>query len=103
MFFYFAFTAFCDFRKAKNRPKNVSKRHFFPILGTIKMGDAYERPGFRPKSSPQPGWSFSGSGVGGSAACGAPHHRALVALGRSAGGAEFKGPVELAMKQTKLA
>jgi hypothetical protein len=36
MFFYFAFTAFCDFRKAKNRPKNVSKRHIFPILGTPK-------------------------------------------------------------------
>ena len=35
------------------------------------LGDAYERPGFRPK------------GVGGSAAWGAPHHRALVALGRS--------------------
>ena len=34
------------------------KRHFFPILGTTKteggnaLGDAHERPGFRPKSSP---------------------------------------------------
>ena len=28
-------------------------------------------------------WCFSGPGVGGSAAWGAPHHRALVALGRS--------------------
>ena len=26
------------FRKAKNRPKNVSKRRFFPILGTLKTG-----------------------------------------------------------------
>ena len=32
------FTAFCDFRKAKNRPKNVSKRRFFPILGTLQTG-----------------------------------------------------------------
>ena len=28
-------------------------------------------------------WCFSGPGVGGSAVWGAPHHRALVALGRS--------------------
>ena len=28
-------------------------------------------------------WCFPGPGVGGSAAWGAPHHRALVALGRS--------------------
>ena len=28
----------CDFRKAKSRPKNVSKRRFFPILGTLKIG-----------------------------------------------------------------
>ena len=28
----------CDFRKAKNRLKNVSKRRFFPILGTLKTG-----------------------------------------------------------------
>ena len=56
------FTAFCPFRKAENRPKNVSKRHFFSILGTLKtgggrdfaLGDAYERPGSRPKSSPPP-------------------------------------------------
>ena len=53
-------------RKAKNRPKNVSKRHFFPILGTLKtgggnaLGDAYERPGFRPKSSPPPSWRIFG-------------------------------------------
>ena len=67
---------------------------FFPILGTLKtggwenaLGDAYERPGFRPKSSPaallKDFWCFSGPGVGGSAVWGAPHHRALVALGRS--------------------
>ena len=30
-------------------------------------------------------WCFSGPGVGGSAVWGAPHHRALVALGRSWG------------------
>ena len=28
----------CTFRKAKNRPKKVSKRHFFSILGTLKTG-----------------------------------------------------------------
>ena len=57
-----------DFRKAKDRPKNVSKRRFFPILGTLKivggrdyaLGDAYERPGFRPKSSPPPSWRIFG-------------------------------------------
>ena len=27
-----------EFPKAKNRPKNVSKRRFFPILGTLKTG-----------------------------------------------------------------
>ena len=27
-----------DFRKVENRPKNVSKRHFFPILGTLQTG-----------------------------------------------------------------
>ena len=32
------FIAYCDFRKAKNRPKNVSKRRFFPVLGTFKTG-----------------------------------------------------------------
>ena len=58
----------CDFRKAKNRPKNVSKRHFFPILGTLQtggggpfaLGDADERPGFRPKSFPPPSWRIFG-------------------------------------------
>ena len=30
------FTAFCDFRKALKKTKNVSKRHFFQILGTLK-------------------------------------------------------------------
>ena len=60
------FTAFCDFRKAKNRPKNVSKRRFFPILGTLQtgegnaLGDAYERPGFQPKSFPPPSWRILG-------------------------------------------
>ena len=29
---------FVHFQKAKNRPKNVSKRHFFPILGTSQNG-----------------------------------------------------------------
>ena len=31
-------TAFYDFQKVKNRPKHVSKRRFFPILSTVKMG-----------------------------------------------------------------
>ena len=81
-------------RKAKNRPKNVSKRHFFPILGTLQTGGgafcswrrlwATRIPS--KKLSPtllKDFWCFSGPGVGGSAAWGAPHHRALVALGRS--------------------
>ena len=41
-----------------------------------------------PKALPQQSEGFlcfSGSGVGGSAVWGAPHHRALVALGRSWG------------------
>ena len=55
------------FRKLENRPKNVSKRHFFPILGTLQtgggpfaLGDAYEPPGFRPKSSHPPSWRIFG-------------------------------------------
>ena len=44
----------------------MSKRRFFPILGTLQiggdyaLGDAYERPGFRPKSSPPPSWRIFG-------------------------------------------
>ena len=84
---------FCDFRKAKNRPKNVSKWHFFPILGTLKTegGECSWRRLWATripakKLSPtllKDFWCFSGPGVGGSAVWGAPHHRALVALGRS--------------------
>ena len=29
---------FCPFRKLENHPKNVSKRHFFPSLGTLQTG-----------------------------------------------------------------
>ena len=47
--------------KSWNMSENVSKRRFFPFLGTLKtggnaLGDAYERPGFRPKSSPPAEW-----------------------------------------------
>ena len=84
------------FRKTKNRPKNVSKRRFFPILGTLKTGGgafcswrclwATRIPA--KKLSPtllKDFWCFSGPAVGGSAVWGAPHLRALVALGRSWG------------------
>ena len=46
--------------------KNVSKRRFFPILGTLKMGggnalgDAYERPKFRPKNFFPAEWRIFG-------------------------------------------
>ena len=79
-------TAFCPFRKAKNRPKKVSKRHFFSILGTLKtggggnaLGDAYERPGFRPKSSPPPSWRIFGLTplVGSAGPLGPPFHRSV--------------------------
>ena len=82
-------------KSEKSSEKCVKTALFFPILGTLQivggrdfaLGDAYERPGFRPKSSPRTllkdFWCFSGPGVGGSAAWGTPHHRALVALGRS--------------------
>ena len=71
----------------------MSKRRFFPILGTLQTGGgecswrrlwATRIPS--KKLSPtllKDFWCFSGPGVGGSAAWGAPHHRALVALGRS--------------------
>ena len=83
------------FRKAENRPKNVSKRHFFPILGTLQTGGGglllletlMSDPDSGQKALPHPPefWCFSGPGVGGSAVWGAPHLRALVALGRSWG------------------
>ena len=75
----------------------MSKRHFFPILDTFKivegrdyaLGDAYERPRFRPKSSPPAEWMifdvFRGLGSEGRRLGARPHHRALVALGRSWG------------------
>ena len=75
----------------------MSKRHFFPILGTLKM----EREGgiilletlMSDPDSVQKGlpsrvkdfWCFSGSGVGGLAVWGATHLRALITLGRSYG------------------
>ena len=86
---------FVHFEKLKIVRKMCQKRHFFPILGTLKiggggdyaLGDAYERPGIPAKKlSPtllKDFWCFSGPGVGGSAARGAPYLRALVALGRS--------------------
>ena len=71
------FTAFCDFRKAENRPKNVSKRHFFPILGTLKTGGgecSWRRLCATriPAKNISPTllkdfWCFSGPGLGGSA------------------------------------
>ena len=86
---------FVPFEKRKIVRKNVSKRRFFPILGTLKTGGAFcswrrlwatRIPA--KKLSPtllKDFWCFSGPGVGGSAVWGAPHLRALVALGRSWG------------------
>ena len=87
------FTAFCDFRKAENRPKNVSKRHFFPILGTLKtegggmlLETLVSDPDSGQKALPHPPEGFlvffgaRRRRVGG---LGRPYHRALVALGRS--------------------
>ena len=90
------FTAFCDFRKAKDRPKNVSKRRFFPILGTLQTGGGglllLETPMSDPdsgqKALPHPPEGFlvffgaRRRRVGG---LGRPYLRALVALGRSWG------------------
>ena len=69
------------------------KTTLFPILGTLKTegGECSWRRLWATripakKLSPtllKDFWCFSGPGVGGSAAWGAPHHRALVALGRS--------------------
>ena len=69
----------------------MSKRHFFdfgqPQNGEGRdyaLGDAHERPGFRPKSFPEgEGFLVFFGMVGGSAAWGALHHRAVVALGLS--------------------
>ena len=74
----------------------MSKRHFFPILGTLQTGGVGECSWRRLWATRIPSkklcptllkdfWCFSGPGVGGSAVWGAPHHRALVALGRSWG------------------
>ena len=71
-----------------------NERHFFPILGTLKNGGGAGCSWRRlwatripaKKLSPtllKDFWCFSGPGVGGSAVWGAPHLRALVALGRS--------------------
>ena len=85
-------TAICDFRKAKNGPKNVSKRHFFSDFRYPQNGGecSWRRLWATriPAKNLSPTllkdfWWFSGPGVGGSAAGGAPHLRALVALGRS--------------------
>ena len=58
---------FVTFKKRKIVRK-MSKRRFFSILGTLQtgggrdfaLGDAYERPGFRPKSFPPPSWRIFG-------------------------------------------
>ena len=66
----------------------MSKRHFFPILGTLQTGGGgrmlletlMSDPDSGQKASPllKDFWCFLGPGVGGSAVWGAPHHRALV-------------------------
>ena len=72
----------------------MSKRRFFPILGTLQTGGGgillletlMSDPDSVQKALPHPPEGFLvffGPGVGGSAAWGTPHHRALVALGRS--------------------
>ena len=77
---------FCNFRKTKNRPKNVSKRHFrYPQNGGGAGLYSWRRLWATriPSKKLSPSrvkdfWCFSGPGVGGSAAWGALHHRALV-------------------------
>ena len=76
---------FCNFRKTKNRPKNVSKRHFrYPQKGGAGLYSWRRLWATRiPSKKLSPSrvkdfWCFSGPGVGGSAAWGALHHRALV-------------------------
>ena len=83
---------FVNFEKLKIVRKMCQNGTFFPILGTLKTGGEFSwrrlwttliRSKKLSPSRVKDFWCFSGPGVGGSAAWGAPHHRALVALGRS--------------------
>ena len=88
---------FVHFEKRKIVRKMCQNGTFFPILGTLKTGGRGAFCSWRrlwatriPSKNLSPTllkdfWCFSGPGVGGSAAWGAPHLRALVALGRSWG------------------